>query len=173
MRPTTPVPNAKKGSPYELIDDQVMITGLTPGRRYLIKLKPVTSANAEYEDPTLKADFEAYTSCSCDSGGSEDTGMPSDLDATQANGLVRLSFTDKSACDEAFAITRQLVARGDGVAVPELEPVVAFAPSYFFYSTEPCNERVTPGSEFSDVVKNLEGEECANPLSTSHDPLKY
>ena len=55
------------------------------------------------------------------------------------------------------------MARRDGSDVSATEPVVAFAPSYFFYSTLPCDELVQPGPEFSDAVANLEGEkQCLN-----------
>ena len=50
---TTQVPNAEKEL-YHLVNDQVTISGLNPGRRFLIRLKPVDSVGSDYVDVTLK-----------------------------------------------------------------------------------------------------------------------
>ena len=56
----------------------------------------------------------------------------------------------------AYALTRQLVWT-DGAEITG-EPTVAYAPNYFFFSTNPCSdELVEPGSEFSDFVDELTG----------------
>ena len=51
---TTRVPNAEKELYSLTANNRVTITGLDPGRRFLIRLKPVDSVGADYTNPTLK-----------------------------------------------------------------------------------------------------------------------
>lgn len=59
---STPVPNAEKSYPFDRKSKEVTITGLDPGRRFLIRLDPVDSVGAPYSDKSLKTIFEVKPS---------------------------------------------------------------------------------------------------------------
>jgi len=144
------VPAASVGR--RLLEDHFTVENLPPGRRFRIALDPIdASGQALVGVPlaTARAVFTDYTTCSCDND--EETGSPRKLEAFQSDGLIRLEFRDNSVCEEAYALTRQLVAV-DG----EPTDLVSFAPPFFYFATDECtSELLEPGNDYMDRVYDL------------------
>ena len=94
----TSVPSAEKRIPFDKATSTTTVSGLKPGRRYLIRLDPVNGASqpATGAQQNFKALFSSYTSCSCNN---EETGKPTNLAVDQSGGEIPLSFKDVSVCE--------------------------------------------------------------------------
>ena len=114
-----------------------VVDTLVPGTRYQIKAIVLDA----FEEDTNLVSFETFeTPCTCQNesaSAANGNGKPTDLVATQSNGMITFSFVDQSQCELAYSLSRRVTGTDNNVV---------FAPDYYYTAASTCGEVYNPVS---------------------------
>ena len=111
-----------------------LVDSLLPGTRY--KVKAIILDTLE-EDTDLVSFDSFQTPCTCKNepvSVENGNGKPTNLTASQQNGLITFTFIDQSQCELAYSLSRKEDAAAKGVI---------FAPDYYYTAENACGEVYT------------------------------
>ena len=120
-----------------------VVNTLVPGTRYQIKAIVLDLA----EEDTDLVSYETFeTPCTCLNESvsiANGNGKPTDLVASQSNGLITFSFVDQSQCEIAYSLFRRVTGTSNSVV---------FAPDYYYTAATTCGEVYNPVSVYQYLI---------------------
>lgn len=132
----------------------VLVSDLRPGFRYTISMQYTDNHLNRYEENSGVLDtivLPAVLSCSGDSGTSDLTGRPRNLQIKQQDGYVFFEFIDNSLCEEGFSFSR--TQEVDEFLTDFTKGGTSFTSDYYYSSSQPYNSLITPEIEASDDLR--------------------
>ena len=114
-----------------------IVDTLVPGTRYQIKAIVLDVLEEDTELVSF-ATFETPCTCQNESASAANgNGKPTDLVASQNNGMITFSFVDQSQCELAYSLSRRVTGTVNSVV---------FAPDYYYTAASTCGEVYNPVS---------------------------
>jgi len=118
--------------------------GLPSGAAFLVEVAPYRNGNPDY---ALKVSETVVIKCGCEysevGNGKEQTGSPGSVEATQENGALLFSWTDRSRCEEYFSFYRL-----DG------KQKVGFVDDFYYAASDTCGRKHSP-VHIQDTIQSL------------------
>ena len=112
-----------------------VVDTLVPGTRYQIKAIVLDALGEDTEFVSFDT-FETPCTCLNESASVVNgNGKPTDLAATQSNGIITFSFIDQSQCELAYSLSRRVTGTANSVV---------FAPDYYYTAAATCGEVYNP-----------------------------